>query len=76
MCFVVRFQVSGERGRVVVEALCYKPDGRGFEPDESSDFISIYLILPAAISPGVYSASILLFIFYYYYYFYYIISGE
>jgi hypothetical protein len=37
------------RGSVVVKALCYKPEGRGFK--------SIYLILPAALGPGAYSAS-------------------
>jgi hypothetical protein len=36
---------SGERGSLVVKALCYKPEGRGFE------------ILMAALGPGVYSAS-------------------
>jgi hypothetical protein len=35
----------------VVKALCYKPEGRGFE------LISIYLILQVALGPGVYSAS-------------------
>jgi hypothetical protein len=41
---------------VGVKALCYKPEGRGFETDDVSDLCSIYLILPAAIGPGVYSA--------------------
>jgi hypothetical protein len=36
---------------VVVKALCYRPEGRGFETDEANEFFSIYLILP-----GVYSA--------------------
>jgi hypothetical protein len=35
---------------VVIKALCYKPEGRGFE----KDLFSIYLILPAALGPGVY----------------------
>jgi hypothetical protein len=38
-------------------ALCYKPEGRGFETRWSQWFLSIYLILPAARGPGVYSAS-------------------
>jgi hypothetical protein len=29
----------------------------GSRPDEVTDFFSIYLILPAALDPGVYSAS-------------------
>jgi hypothetical protein len=38
----------------VVKALCCKPEDRWFEPDEVN--FSIYLILPDAVSPGVYSA--------------------
>jgi hypothetical protein len=41
----------------MVEALCYKLGGRtGLRPDEVIEF-SIYLILPAALSPGVHLAS-------------------
>jgi hypothetical protein len=40
----------GTRGSVVVKVLCYKPEGRGFDT-------RIYLILPAALGPEVYSAS-------------------
>jgi hypothetical protein len=40
---------------LVVKALCYKPEGRGFDPDEVK--FPIYLILPAALGPGGYSAS-------------------
>jgi hypothetical protein len=29
----------------------------GLRPEEVNDFFSIYLILPAALGPGVYSAS-------------------
>jgi hypothetical protein len=47
----------GSRGSVVVKALCYKSDGCGFETDEMNEFFSSYLILPAALSPGVHSAS-------------------
>jgi hypothetical protein len=42
--------------RIVVKALCYKPEGRGFDT-RWGDFFSIYLILPAALGPQVYSAS-------------------
>jgi hypothetical protein len=42
----------------VVKALYYKPVGRGFETQEVNDFFfSFYLFLPAALGPGVYSAS-------------------
>jgi hypothetical protein len=41
----------------VVKALCYKPEGRGFETDEVNFFFSIDLILPTALDPGVYSSS-------------------
>jgi hypothetical protein len=46
----------GARSNVVVEALCYKPEGRGFETGWGEKFL-IYLIIPAALRPGVYSAS-------------------
>jgi hypothetical protein len=46
----------GERGSIVVEALCYKLEG--LRPDEVNMHISsIYEILPAAPGPGAYSAS-------------------
>jgi hypothetical protein len=48
---------TGARGSIVVKALCYKPEGRGFETRWGEWFLSIYLILPVALSPGVYSAS-------------------
>jgi hypothetical protein len=41
----------------IVKALCYKPEGRGFETWWGERIVSIYLILPAALSPGVHSAS-------------------
>jgi hypothetical protein len=47
--------MSEARGSVVVKALCYKLEGRGFDT-RRCDFL-IYLILPAELSPGVYSAS-------------------
>jgi hypothetical protein len=45
------------RGSVVVKALYYKPDDRGSRPDEGNVIFSVYLILPAALEPGVCSAS-------------------
>jgi hypothetical protein len=48
----------GACGSVVVKALCYKPEGRGFETLWDELIFSIYLILPAALGPGVYSACI------------------
>jgi hypothetical protein len=39
----------------VVKALCYKPEDRGFETRWGEFFI--YLFLPAALGPGVHSAS-------------------
>jgi hypothetical protein len=41
-------------GSVVIKAPFYKPEGRGFETRKRF-FVSVYLILPAALSPGVYS---------------------
>jgi hypothetical protein len=40
-----------------VKALCYKPEGRGFETQRSIWIVSFCLILLAALGPGVYSAS-------------------
>jgi hypothetical protein len=45
------------RGSVVVEALCYKPEGRGFETRWGEWIFSIYLIFPAILGPEAYSAS-------------------
>jgi hypothetical protein len=47
----------GARGSVVVKALCYKPEGHGFETQGGERFLAVYLILLAALGPGVYSAS-------------------
>jgi hypothetical protein len=52
-----RWCTMGARGSVVVKALCYKPEGRGFETRWGEWFLSSYLILPVALGPGVYSAS-------------------
>jgi hypothetical protein len=43
-------------GNIVTEALGYKPEGRGFETRCGELISSIYLILPAILGPGVYSA--------------------
>jgi hypothetical protein len=47
---------SGARGSVMVKALCYKPESRGFESQLIQLSISINLIHPAALDPGIYSA--------------------
>jgi hypothetical protein len=41
----------------MVEVLCDMPEGHGSSPDEVIEFFSSYLILPAALGPGVYSPS-------------------
>jgi hypothetical protein len=46
----------GERVSAVVKVLCYKPEGRGFVTWWVERICSIYLILLAALGPGVYSA--------------------
>jgi hypothetical protein len=45
----------GARGTEVVEALCYKLEGREFKFWWGHWIFSIYLILPATLGPGVYS---------------------
>jgi hypothetical protein len=52
-------QLAGACGshHIVVKALFYKQEGRGFETRWGEWFLSIYLILPVALGPGVYSAS-------------------
>jgi hypothetical protein len=42
---------------VVVKALCYKPEGHGFETRWVEWIFPIYLILPVALGRGVHSAS-------------------
>jgi hypothetical protein len=44
------------RSRVMIKTLCYK-QVTGSRPDEVNEFVSIYLILPAALGPVLYSAS-------------------
>jgi hypothetical protein len=46
------------QGSLVVKALCYKPEGRRFETLWSEQFLLMYLILPVALCPGIYLASI------------------
>jgi hypothetical protein len=48
---------EGARGSAVVEALCCKPEDADSRPDEENEFSSMYLILPALLDSGVYSAS-------------------
>jgi hypothetical protein len=48
---------GGARSSAVLKALCYKPEGRWFETRWDELIISVYLILPAALGPGVRSAS-------------------
>jgi hypothetical protein len=45
------------RGSVVVEALCCKLEGCSFETQEGNFILSICLILPAKLGPGIYLAS-------------------
>jgi hypothetical protein len=47
----------GQGSIVVVEALCYKPEGRWFETRWGEWIFSIYPILPAALGTGVYSSN-------------------
>jgi hypothetical protein len=46
----------GARCSMLVEAPCSKSEGRGFETPWDKLISSIYLIFPAALDPGVYSA--------------------
>jgi hypothetical protein len=65
MCFLggstrgLQCQKYGTRISVVPVAVCCKPEGHGFETRgvECFFFLSIFIILPAALGPGVYSAS-------------------
>jgi hypothetical protein len=47
---------TGARDSIAVKALSYKPEGRGIT-SRWGGFFLIYLILPAALGPGVDSAS-------------------
>jgi hypothetical protein len=46
----LHLKLLGTRGRIAVEVLC------GFETRRGERIFSIYLILPASLNPGVYSA--------------------
>jgi hypothetical protein len=41
----------------MIKTLCYKPEGRGVETQLGEWFVSVYVILLAALDPGGYSAS-------------------
>jgi hypothetical protein len=58
ICFLVisSATIKNVRGSLVVEALCYKPEGRRLLTRRGKLIFSMYLILPAALGPGVYSA--------------------
>jgi hypothetical protein len=47
--------MSGARSSIVVKAICYKPEGRGFNT-QWGEFLNLPNPL-AALGPGVYSAS-------------------
>jgi hypothetical protein len=47
----------GVRGSVVVDTLYYKLEGHGFKSRPGELIFLIYLILQAALSPAIYSAS-------------------
>jgi hypothetical protein len=49
--------LMAHRDSIVVKALCYKSDRRGFETERGKRILSIYLILRAALGPGLYSIS-------------------
>jgi hypothetical protein len=44
-------------GSILVEALCYKPEGHGFETQWVKLIFPIYILLPAALGPGIYPTS-------------------
>jgi hypothetical protein len=46
-------QYLGTRSSIAVKALCYKPEGRGFQMRCN---FSMYIILPTSLGPGVHSA--------------------
>jgi hypothetical protein len=49
--------ILGALDSIVAEALWYKLEGRGFKTWWGELIFSIHLIFPAALGPGVYSAS-------------------
>jgi hypothetical protein len=55
--YSLQWNNSGACDSILVKALCYKQEGHVFETERWGFFFLIYLILPAALGPGVYSAS-------------------
>jgi hypothetical protein len=56
--FVTINQHIKARSSIGFMAVCYKPEGRASRSYELNDFFFlIYLILPVALVPGIYSAS-------------------
>jgi hypothetical protein len=55
--FFLAISYTMAQGSVMVNALGYENEGRGFETQRGEWIVSIYLILPAVLGPGVYSAS-------------------
>jgi hypothetical protein len=55
--FIGLFYIQGACSSIVVKTLCYKPKGHSFDSLVRLLDFSIYLILPATLGPGVYSAS-------------------
>jgi hypothetical protein len=53
---IYRYTNAGARRSALVKALCCKPQGRGFETRWGEWKFSVYIILPAPLNPGVYSA--------------------
>jgi hypothetical protein len=49
--------MEGTSGGVVLKSLRYKPKGIGFQIRWGDWIFSIYLILPAALGPGIHSSS-------------------
>jgi hypothetical protein len=55
-CFAIIYPSTRNNVSVLVKALSYKPEGRGFETRRGECIFSIYLILPAELASGVYLA--------------------
>jgi hypothetical protein len=49
--------IPRDKGSAMVKALIYKPEGRGFETRWGECIFSMYLVLPAALGPGIYSTT-------------------
>jgi hypothetical protein len=55
--YMTHYTLQGAGSSIVVEALSYKPEGRGFETRCADWILSVYLILNEALGPEVYSTS-------------------